>query len=430
MKYLRISNKGIINVEALTLLGASTKRGLNGKIGMFGSGNKYALAFLLRNGFEVSIYAGNEKIEIGTEKAQFRDNDFEVITINSTKTSITTEFGKDWKLWQAIRELYCNAIDEGHPSLEYVSDIGPVEDETHFYIRNRKEIASFVGDFDKYFSENRKVLFECKHGKILEKATEGFNLFRRGIKCFNSNKNSVYDYDLVNIDIDENRLVKYGWEVPSKIWNVIYQCTDKEIIKNILFNCSDSEYIECISSDFAVLNSELMSDEYIEILNEIKIAPKGLSGLLNIDEVGNTTVLPSLVFNQAKTKVSNDNLASKFKIYQNELYREIPMNELQISTLNKAKDFFKECNYDEPISYPISYAVFENKEVLGLANLEEKKIILSELCVSKGTQSVIETIIEEYVHLQYEVGDETRRFQDAVISEFVVMLKKKNAYLV
>mgnify|MGYP000651360957 CR=1 FL=1 len=93
MKYLRISNKGIINVEALTLLGASTKRGLNGKIGMFGSGNKYALAFLLRNGFEVSIYAGNEKIEIGTEKAQFRDNDFEVITISMDRTA------DDAKLW-------------------------------------------------------------------------------------------------------------------------------------------------------------------------------------------------------------------------------------------------------------------------------------------------------------------------------------------
>jgi hypothetical protein len=173
-----------------------------------------------------------------------------------------------------------------------------------------------------------------------------------------------------------------------------------------------------------------MSEEYIEVLNEIKIAPKGLSGLLNIDEVGNTIVLPSLIFDQAKGKVKNNNLASKFKIYNNDIYREISMDELQKSTLSKACDFFKECNYDDPLSYNIQLGVFDNKEILGLANLEEKKIILSDVCFSKGVQSVIETIIEEFIHLHYEVSDETRRFQDAVISEFVVMLKKKNAYLV
>lgn len=430
MKYLKISNTGIIDVEAITLLGASTKRGLNGKIGMFGSGNKYALSYLLRNAYEISIYAGNNLINIGTTKAGFRDNQFDVITVNNEKTSITTEFGKDWELWQAIRELYCNAIDEGDASLEYVNDIMPNENETHFYIKNRKEVSSFIGDFDKYFSENRKVLFECEQGKILEKSVEGFNLFRRGIKCFNSNKNSVYDYDLVNIEIDENRLVKYSWQIPSKIWNLIYQCTDKEIIKNVLFNCSESEYIECISSDFASVNTELMSEQYIEVLNEIKIAPKGLSGLLNLDEIGNTTVIPSIIFDQAKTKVSNKNIASKFKIYQNQLYREIEMNELQYSTLNKAKEFFEECQYNEPISYEIKLSVFEDKDLLGLANFDNQEILLSEVCFSKGVQCVIETIIEEYIHLQYEVADETRRFQDAVIMEFVVMLKKKNAFLV
>lgn len=34
MNYLKISNKGILDVEALTLLGASSKRGDNSKIGI------------------------------------------------------------------------------------------------------------------------------------------------------------------------------------------------------------------------------------------------------------------------------------------------------------------------------------------------------------------------------------------------------------
>lgn len=34
MNYLKISNKGLLDVEALTLLGASSKRGDNSKIGI------------------------------------------------------------------------------------------------------------------------------------------------------------------------------------------------------------------------------------------------------------------------------------------------------------------------------------------------------------------------------------------------------------
>ena len=55
MKYLIITNKGEIEPQALHLVGASTKRGDSSKIGQFGSGNKYALAYLLRNEHEVLI---------------------------------------------------------------------------------------------------------------------------------------------------------------------------------------------------------------------------------------------------------------------------------------------------------------------------------------------------------------------------------------
>lgn len=51
--YLKIENEGTVPVEAFTLIGASSKRDDSSKIGMFGSGNKYALAYLLRNNYGI-----------------------------------------------------------------------------------------------------------------------------------------------------------------------------------------------------------------------------------------------------------------------------------------------------------------------------------------------------------------------------------------
>ena len=430
MNYLKISNAGILDVEALTLLGASSKREDSTKIGMFGSGNKYALAYLLRNNYEVRIYAGKTEITLGTTEKKFRDRSFSAITINGAETSITTDFGKDWALWQSLRELYCNAIDEGGHKLEYVQSISPSENETHFYIKSRAEITGFVGDFDNYFSENRKVLFECEYGKILAKDGGKLNLYRKGIRCFETDKNSIYDYDLKDVDIDENRLAKYGWMMPSLIWNLVYQCTNKEVIKNVLFHASEHEYVECIGSDFDYVNKNYMSEEFKDVLKELTLAPIGLSGLISTEELGTTTILPNTIFKQAKTIVGNESLSTKFKVYKTGFFIEIETDALHEATLSKAKEFFFECNYSKVFNYPVIVARFTDKEILGFADEKEQRIVLSEICMAKGVQVVIETLIEEFIHLHYDVKDETRSFQNAAITEIVSLLKVNNAFVV
>ena len=61
--------------------------------------------------------------------------------------------------------------------------------------------------------------------------------------------------------------------------------------------------------------------------------------------------------------------------------------------------------------------------------MEGKRIMLAEICIEAGLQKVIEVMIEEYIHLKYDVKDETRSFQNAAIAEIVKLLKVKNAYL-
>lgn len=427
MKYVKIKNNGHIEPQAIYLVGASSKINDASKIGQFGSGNKYALAYLLRNDYDVQIFAGKTEIQINTQPETFRENIYNVIYVNGEKTSITTEMGKDWQFWQAIREIYCNAIDEGGSTIELVNEIAPIENETHFYIDMKKDVSEFFANFDNYFATNKKVLFECKDGRILEKSGSNANIYRKGIRCFNSNMESVFDYDFANIEIEESRIVKYRWHVEEKIWKLIYQCDNEELIMQILANCSDDNYIESEVADYSNVNSGNMSEAFKKCLKKINVAPIGFAGLLKPDEVHNFLLLPTKIYSSVKGVLGSENVGKRFDITKKgAIYRIVEPNELQEASIQKAIDFLNECNFS--ITYPIKSAIFDDKSTLGTVNNDT--IILSDICLEKGANEIANTIIEEYIHIKYDVSDETRGFQTAMITEFISYMKKVNAYAI
>ena len=58
MKFIKITSKGEIDIRAFSLVGATSKRNDNSKIGMFGSGLKYTLSYLLNNNIDFRVFSG------------------------------------------------------------------------------------------------------------------------------------------------------------------------------------------------------------------------------------------------------------------------------------------------------------------------------------------------------------------------------------
>ena len=133
--YIKIENKGEIDVNAFRLLGATNKRGNDEMIGYFGSGLKYAIATLLKHNIPFHVFSGLKEIKITTVRENFRGQDIDIIEINGVKTSLTTDMGPSWKPWYAIREIYCNAIDEGEHVLHIAGKPEPVKGSTIFYVK-------------------------------------------------------------------------------------------------------------------------------------------------------------------------------------------------------------------------------------------------------------------------------------------------------
>lgn len=236
MNYLRISNKGLICPEDLSLIGSSTKRDQTGKIGMFGSGWKYALAWMLRNGCEPKIFAGQDLIEIDFSIKMHRDNPVKIITVNGQETSLTTEMGPKWTGWMAIREVLSNAIDEGGHNIitSWSPEFKGADDETVIFIPMNGELSEVMMKYDMYFSFNRKENYNTEHGRIfLKKEPSQINIYRKGIRCHDTTQLSNIDFDFNEININEDRLCGV-YDICYKVRDIIEDITDSNLLKIIL----------------------------------------------------------------------------------------------------------------------------------------------------------------------------------------------------
>ena len=430
-KYLVIQNHGILEPAALTLVGASTKADDDSKIGMFGSGNKYALAYLLRNGYDLHIMAGKEEMKIETSERSLRGNVFNVIRINGEETSITTSMGKDWTLWQSIREFFSNAVDEGLKAFTVVPEdevMNYIDDyTTTIFIRMNSELEEFILNIDDYFAMNKVVFHENEFGRILKKHGSKACVYRRGIRCYETSQESLFDYDLNDIAIDENRLVKFSWRMYEKIWSMIYKCDNPAIIRQLINNISTDKYFEANDSGlYSTSFAEMNSGAWSTAIEGKKVAPKNLAGYLKDEDRPKTIIVPSRLYNDIVSLKGNDIQPYSFTVSESgNPYTEIDeINPLHQQTMKEVFDFLKECKLDIP--YPIRIVKFGDSFVYG--GVEGKTILVGINSLEKGKHETLNTIIEEYMHIKSGASDCTREFQTALIDEFINYIKLINAY--
>lgn len=209
MNFLKITNKGLICAEDLMLIGSSSKREQTGKIGMFGSGWKYALSWLIRNDLTPTIYSGQYHLKIGSNVKLHRDTPVQVITVDGQETSLTTQMGPKWTGWMAIREILSNAIDEGGHTITTVwaPEFKGEQDKTVVYIPMNGELSDVMLKFDAYFAFYRKESYVTPVARIFFKTEQSnFNIYRKGIRCFDTSNKTGTDFDFTDININEDRL--------------------------------------------------------------------------------------------------------------------------------------------------------------------------------------------------------------------------------
>ncbi len=384
--WVYFGNEEEIDLQAISVMGVSVKTADN-PIGYFGTGLKFAIATLLRTGHEVRIYSGCVWQEFTRKPMEFRGEKFERVImgdgVNEVELPFTTDLGKDWKPWQAYRELYSNALDES-------GTVGLEQDDAH------GTVLAVRGDGILEAYEARNQIFIEREPKAVTPVVafnegESTSIFYRRVRACDLSVRTTFTYNIIGktLELTEDRTLKYDF-----YWK-------GAIVEAVVEDLGDRDMIE-----------------------RILLAPQGyLEPLLDFDN-GDT---PSELFSSVVSSKLHDARLNKSAIA---LWKKNRPEQDQFEVVRGS-------DADEAV-------IAEALELLALVGAELKRdgfklikamgqrwglvrngeILLSQLCIDKGPAFVASTLFEEHLHAHECIGDHTREFQDRVLDRLFYLAQQ------
>lgn len=245
MQYLMIENDTVAPIESFTVMGLSTARGVDGKIGQFGTGNKFGILTLLRAGYTPYIFCGNEKLFFATENAVMGSNHaYKKVTLKQGQKAPkdlgwSVDFGAlDWtNIHMGLREFVSNAIDQStwFGTHICISDNPRAKSgTTRIFVELTHDVKAFYDAIPDLFlhavgKENEQILKKNKPGKT--------KIYREGVlvRVVNGDgePDGLFDYNAkaCDIQIDEARNMSNS-TVMQTVGKILSR--DKEAIASIL----------------------------------------------------------------------------------------------------------------------------------------------------------------------------------------------------
>lgn len=378
-------NPGEIDPVAISTFGISVKEGDN-PIGFFGTGMKYALAILLRNGHRVEVQSGTTTHVFATAARTVRGRSFDVVTMDDAPLGFTTEVGKTWELWMAYRELFCNMRDEGGRAFETSVVPTPQPGITRVLVDGApfREIHHGCGEFILDTEPMIRTPFATIHPGA------GSAIFYRGMKVMSlpAGQRTCRTFNLLSsIDLTEDRTAKYEWEVTQHLMDAVMT-----------------------ADDLGFVREALLHDEHT------------LESKFNYS---NNWRKPSATFVAAVEDITRDAAAhvnmSAYQLYKKHTRQQlkpatIVLSQTDAAALARAKRFVED-SFGIEIDYPIVIA-----ETLGegcLAIADGGTIYLSHALFRAGTKKIAHALYEEYVHLKHGFADHTRQLQTFLFEQII-----------
>lgn len=425
MKYLKIQNDGVLDIRLVALMGGTTKANDRFKIGQFGTGLKYTLSYLFRNNLSFKVFTGFNEVNITSEIESINETDFEIICINGNRTSITSFMGKEWSAWMIIRELWCNALDEGGAAKSVVSESETkgCEDKTTFFIQISPEIEEVLNNWEAYFIPERMMMWENEQCAIyLNERNDYLRVYKNGVLIFTHHSTkSLFNYDIKDAEINELR------EFRGMLSYEILKCLEspsEDVITYFLNNITDEHYEGC-EMDYSWFTS--FSGIWKNTIGNRSISKYGDRDYYSESGVTidftNVIELPEKVY--AKLTKDFEGIGALAMSDDKTEFFEAPFLSLKEKVEN-AILLLIDCGYYLGAEVKVKYGVFRNNKKMCGSSKKQSHIMFSESAMTASEDKICAMIIQENESIKINVGIDSPQYAKHFIDLYTRTLLSKN----
>lgn len=271
--------KGKLDLRSITTFGLNSKPNTSNPIGYFGTGLKYAIAVLLRNRIPIEIIIDGRLWTFEVAPSDFRGKKVEEIFLvrhkkflpsTSVKLPFTTELGKNWKLWQAFREIHSNTLDEkgvttlGSPSA-YQQIYKPKH--TVIIVKGQEYVEEYLSRDKTFLPEGLSMRTGSDSIQVFDAPSE--HVYYRGIRIMDlkEEERSTLTYNILSsLELTEDRTIKDEWDVRYRIQNYLASTESKEIVSKAI-TAPEQSFERRLSFNYAPKSATFM-----EVVTEQKNA--------------------------------------------------------------------------------------------------------------------------------------------------------------
>lgn len=354
-----------LDLPAVAIMGVSVKSAK--AIGRFGTGLKYALAWLLRNNHEVVI----DGLKASAREVQVRGKTFQQVYIEDEPCGFTTDLGPDWQGWMAYRELYANTLDEGggfEPCggtvIEVTCPLGSDFAEAHM---NRDSI---IVPQERWTEVSSRVCVISEASKVM---------YVRSVRAGPAPKPSICTWnhaDPWRSMLSEDRLLIGTYSYMQDIATAVAGSTDADLIRRVVLAPEGT-----LEHDLQFTNP---GQTFIDVVSRMKSRPDlNPTALAAIREAGSyepVTLTPWMARRLAEAK---------------RLAEEV----LPIGPINVTRDF--------------------GGAQLGAYDPKSDEVWIAEDAFNRGVEDLAATLIEEELHRSRGFPDCSRAMQDYLLNRLV-----------
>jgi hypothetical protein len=445
-----IENEGELDRRLIELLGGTTKENSD-KIGMHGSGIKYAIAECLRDNIGVSICIGESLLTFDIIQENIRDTVFDRIVIKENghdvvKTGLTTKFGHhDWKdPWFIIREFICNAMDEsGNWIGKTVDSISGVNGKTRVFIEMTPAIKEIVHHLSSYIKQEEPLHLATPFGSVYQKTGLKCRVFRKNIFVKEMEYSSVYDYNLDMININEARTAG-EWDIRYEVGRVFFNLplvARVSILQEIAKHgdkCFEGGINYFPSMDDC--RKQALLQAFQAAFPENVVVSMGI--VYYLQELTSRGYLPVTFptpwdkeLREAGCRCDSDILGIKGK--SGTVKAELDTYSAKI--LQTAKDNLINVFSGKILNTPIDvFADIDSDTIKGVEGFAIKvghyqddwKIGIRETVIQKGVRETMEVLIEEFTHVETGHEDRTREYEQVLCRKAAEWILKAKGIVV